>query len=295
MTMRTKASVSVMRVQCDPGRVAWTAEPERRTVGPSHPDEVFGSHPGDSFSQEARRWTNRGPAGPSCAHRRVPLHTRLTWGHVLYQPGHRRFEVEEPAALLAELCRHLPATIVTHTVDGFRATILPMLFDPEDGPYGTLRGHWARGNPQWRDVGEDTLALAIFDGPDAYVSPSWYAEKRLTGKVVPTWNYITVQAQGHLGLRHEPEWLLAHVRRLVDRHEQGRQDPWSLDDAPTDYVETQVRAIVGFELRIERLEAKRKLSQNRSADDIAGTIVGLGSASPRERAVADSMLERTKG
>ena len=151
---------------------------------------------------------------------------------VLYQPGHRKFEVEDPAALLDELCRHVPGTLVTQAAEGFRASILPMLFDPEDGPLGTLRGHVARGNPQWRDVGHETHGLAIFDGPDAYVSPTWYAEKRVTGKVVPTWNYITVQARGLLTVWHEPEWLLAQVRRLVDHHEQQRPDPWSIDDTP---------------------------------------------------------------
>lgn len=212
---------------------------------------------------------------------------------MLYQPAHRKFEVGDPAALLAELCRAEPANLVTHTADGFRATILPMLFDSEDGPYGTLRGHMARGNPQWRDVGEDTLGLAIFDGPDAYISPTWYPEKRFSGKVVPTWNYVTVHAQGLLTLRHEPEWLMEHVRRLVDRHEQVRSDPWSLDDAPPDYLESQVRAIVGLELRIDRLEAKRKLGQNRSDADIEGTIAGLSSGAPEEQAVAASILEDT--
>ena len=214
---------------------------------------------------------------------------------VLYQPGHRKFEVEDPAALLEELCRHVPATLVTHTAAGFRASILPMLFDPEDGPFGTLRGHLARGNPQWREVGDDTDGLAILDGPDAYVSPTWYAEKRVTGKVVPTWNYITVQAQGNLRIRDEPGWLLAHVRRLVDRHEQPRPDPWSIDDAPDGYIETQARAIVGLELRIDRLEAKRKLSQNRNEADIAGTIAGLRSGGPREQAVAASMTDQETG
>ncbi len=211
---------------------------------------------------------------------------------MLYQPGHRRFEVEDPAALLGELCRHVPGTLVTHPAEEFRASILPMLFDPEDGPLGTLRGHLARGNPQWRDVRNETYSLAIFDGPDAYVSPAWYEEKRVTGRVVPTWNYITVQAQGVLTLRHEPEWLVAHVRRLVDRHEQQRADPWSTDDAPDGYIETQARAIVGLELRINRLEAKRKLSQNRSGADIAGTIAGLSSGTPAEQAIAASMREQ---
>lgn len=205
--------------------------------------------------------------------------------------------MSDPAALLDALCRHVPATLVTLGPDGFRASILPMLFEPGDGEHGTLRGHLARGNLQWREVeaalatGEERAgaALAIFDGPDAYVSPSWYEEKRLTGKVVPTWNYVTVQAQGRLTLHHEPEWLLPHVRRLVDRHEAGRDDPWSVDDAPEGYVEGQARAIVGVQLRIETLEAKRKLSQNRSQADIAGTIEGLAGGTPAERAVAAEM------
>jgi transcriptional regulator len=168
-----------------------------------------------------------------------------------------------------------------------------MLFDPEDGPSGTLRGHLARANPQWREIDPSVEALAIFDGPDAYVSPAWYEEKRLTGKVVPTWNYVTVLAHGPVTLHHEPEWLLPHVRRLVERHEAARTEPWSLDDAPEAYVETQVRAIVGLELRITRLEAKRKLTQNRSEADFEGTIAGLAAGSPRERAVAAEMRRET--
>jgi len=195
----------------------------------------------------------------------------------------------DPAALLAELAAHVPATLVTLGAEGLRASILPMLFDPEDGDHGTLRGHLARPNPQWRDMNADIEALAIFDGPDAYISPAWYEEKRLTGKVVPTWNYSTVQARGSLFLRREAEWLVAHVRRLVERHEADRQQPWSIDDAPAGYIQTQARAIVGLELRISRLEAKRKLSQNRSAEDFQGVIAALSEGSPSERAVADDM------
>jgi transcriptional regulator len=207
----------------------------------------------------------------------------------MYQPSHGRFAIADPAALLAELVRQVPATLVTLSEDGLRASILPMLFDPDDGEHGTLRGHLARPNPQWRDAGSDSEALAIFDGPDAYVSPALYEEKRLTGKVVPTWNYVTMLAHGTLVARPEPEWLLPHVRRLVERHEAGRREPWSIDDAPDGYVETMVRAIVGLELRITRLEAKRKLSQNRSAADIEGVIAGLAGGSPRDRAIAAEM------
>ena len=215
----------------------------------------------------------------------------------MYQPAHRKFEVDDPAAVLAQLCAVVPATLVTYGPDGFRASILPMLFDPGDRDHGTLRGHLARGNPQWREI-EASIAdsgtaagecLAIFDGPDAYISPAWYEEKRLTGKVVPTWNYVTVQAHGTITTIHDPDWLIPHVGRLVDRHEGARAEPWALTDAPEDYVRTQARAIVGLELRITRLEAKAKLSQNRSEADIAGAIEGLKGGTPQEQAVAERM------
>jgi transcriptional regulator len=211
----------------------------------------------------------------------------------MYQPGHRRFEVPNPAAWLAELAAVVPATLVTLSAGELRASILPMLFDPDDGPHGTLRGHLARPNPQWRDVTTEVEALAIFDGPDTYISPAFYEAKRLTGQVVPTWNYTTVHVRGPLVARAEPEWLLAHVRRLVERHEAGRTEPWSVDDAPPGYVETQVRAIVGLELRISRIDVKRKLSQNRSAADIEGVIDGLSAGSQRDQAVANEMRRET--
>jgi transcriptional regulator len=160
-----------------------------------------------------------------------------------------------------------------------------------------MRGHLARGNPQWREIeasinaGRDGAgeALVIFDGPDAYISPAWYMEKRLSGKVVPTWNYVTVQAHGTITTIHDLEWLIPHVGLLVARHEAARPDPWALTDAPDDYIHTQARAIVGLELRISRLEAKAKLSQNRSDADIEGTISGLNAGSATERAVAERM------
>ena len=207
----------------------------------------------------------------------------------MYQPAHGRFRAADPARLLAELCATRPATLVSVGPDGLRASVLPMLFDPQAGPHGTLRGHLARANPQWRDVSSEIEAMAIFDGADAYVSPAWYEEKRLTGKVVPTWNYTTVLAHGRLVIRREPEWLLANVRGLVDRHEAGRAQPWSTDDAPAGYVETQARAIVGIELQITRLEAKRKLSQNRSTPDVEGVIAGLDRGSALEQTVAADM------
>jgi transcriptional regulator len=209
----------------------------------------------------------------------------------MYQPAHGRFALDNPSALLGELSAVVPATLVTAGPEGMRTTILPMLFDPADGEHGTLRGHVARGNPHWREVADDggTEAIAIFNGPDAYISPAWYEEKRLTGKVVPTWNYTTVVAHGRLTLHHEPDWLIPHVRRLVERHEAARDEPWSVDDAPADFVTLQAKAIVGLELHIERIDAKRKLTQNRSQADFDGVVEALSGGSSHERAVAAEM------
>ena len=207
----------------------------------------------------------------------------------MYQPAHGKFVVADPAGLLAEASALGPATLVSNGPAGFRTTVLPMLFDPDAGKLGVLRAHLARGNPHWRELEVDGRVIAIFNGADAYVTPSWYEEKRLTGKVVPTWNYSTVVVHGSVILRDEPDWLLAHVRRLVDRHEAAFAEPWSIDDAPDGYVETQAKAIVGIELMVERIDAKRKLSQNRSEEDIAGTIAGLSAGTPREREVAREM------
>jgi transcriptional regulator len=207
----------------------------------------------------------------------------------VYQPAHGRFVAPDPAAILAELCATVPATLVTINTEGLRATMLPMLYDVHDGPHGTLRGHLARGNPQWRTLAPGNEALVMYNGPEAYITPSWYDEKRRTGKVVPTWNYVTVQARGTIDLRHEKDWLVAHVRRLVDRHEAAREQPWSIDDAPDGFIESQARAIVGVEVRITVLDVKRKLSQNRSAEDIAGVIHGLSEGDARQRTMAEEM------
>jgi len=212
----------------------------------------------------------------------------------MYQPAHGKFVVEDAAALLAELCASFPATLVTTSTDGsLRASILPMLFEPDSGAHGVLRGHLAKPNEQWRDARPGAEAIAIFNAADAYVSPAWYEEKRRTGRVVPTWNYSTVVVHGELIPHDDPEWLVAHVRRLVDRHEAGRSDPWSVDDAPEGYIAGQAKGIVGLELVVGRIDAKRKLLQNRSQADISGAIEGLSAGTPREQAVADDMREAT--
>lgn len=207
----------------------------------------------------------------------------------MYQPSHERFLVDDAAGSLAELAAAVPATLVTLSSDGLVASILPMVFHPSEGANGILRGHLARGNPQWRDISPDIAALVILDGPDSYITPAFYETKRATGKDVPTWNYTTVQARGTLTVHHESEWLLPHLRALVDRQEAGRPEPWSVDDPPEGYIATQARAIVGLEMAITSIEAKRKLSQNRIAVEFGGVIAGLSTGSPREQAVATEM------
>src|SRR5919202_3080679 len=201
----------------------------------------------------------------------------------MYVPAAFAMSDEEVRALLA---RHGAADLVTSTSQGLLATMLPFVFDPDAGERGALLGHVARNNPQWREAvtGE---ALVIVRGPDAYVSPSWYVSKAEHGRVVPTWNYVTAHVYGRLVVHDDATWVEALVRRLTEKHEGGRVHPWSVDDAPARFVEGQLRAIVGVELLITRIEAKAKLSQNRPEADVAGVIAGLDARG--ERATADAV------
>jgi transcriptional regulator len=205
---------------------------------------------------------------------------------VLYQPAHGRFRAPDAEQELARLAASAPATLVTLSTGGLVASVLPMVFDA--GSH-VLRGHLARANPQWRDISPAVQALALFDGPESYVTPAWYETKRRTGKDVPTWNYVTLQVRGSITLHEDEAWLLEHLRALVDRQEEGRPEPWSIDDPPEGYIATNAKAIVGLELAITAIEAKRKLSQNRLAIDFDGVVDGLGLGSERERAVAAEM------
>jgi transcriptional regulator len=143
----------------------------------------------------------------------------------------------------------------------------PVVLDTSIGPLGQLRCHVARANPQWRDSDFTKPAIAMFMGPDAYVSPSWYPSKHEHGKAVPTWNYITVCARGRVEVYDDRDALLAHVKELTELHEGAFAEPWQVSDAPADYLERQLKGIVGFRIDIEALEGKKKLSQNRSAED----------------------------
>jgi len=165
------------------------------------------------------------------------------------------------------------ATLITNTAAGLIASHVPMLLNPEPAPYGTLIGHLARPNPQARGaIGE---ALAIFQGPEAYITPSWYATKRETGKVVPTWNYVAIHAYGSVEFFDDRERLRDVVTRLTERQETQRAEPWGVTDAPADFVDMMLKGIVGFVLPITRLEGKWKMSQNRPAEDRAGVVAGL--------------------
>jgi transcriptional regulator len=165
------------------------------------------------------------------------------------------------------------ATLVTITQDGLIASHIPLLLNPEPAPYGTLLGHLARPNPQARGaIGE---ALAIFHGPDAYITPSWYATKRETGKVVPTWNYVAIHAAGPIEFFDDTDRLLDIVTRLTEKQEAGRTAPWAVSDAPANFVQGMLKGIVGFAIPLTRLEGKWKMSQNRPAEDRVGVVAGL--------------------
>ena len=211
----------------------------------------------------------------------------------MYVPVHFR---EERVPVLHEAMRHSGlATLVTSGKDGFEASHVPLLLDPDPAPLGTLRGHVARGNPQARGAGSEVEALAILMGPEAYVSPSWYPTKAETGRVVPTWNYVVVHAHGRLRFFEDPERLLELVSGLTEAHEGGRARPWSVRDAPEEYIRAQLKGIVGFELSIARLEGKWKLSQNRSARDRAGVVEGLTREGRESATAVAGLMKATAG
>ena len=202
------------------------------------------------------------------------------------------FQEARVPVLHALIRRHGLAVLVTMGPDGLTADHIPMELDPEPPPLGTLRGHVARANPVWRTASRDVEALAIFQGPDHYVSPAWYPTKRETGKVVPTWNYAVVHAHGPLRIVEEAAWLRRLVEQLTNRFEAGRAQPWHVTDAPEDFVATQLKAIVGIELPLTRLRGKWKVSQNRMAADRSGVVEGLRALdNPGSRVVADLVAE----
>ena len=209
----------------------------------------------------------------------------------MYLPKH--FAASEAQA--RELLEGIRAAdLITPTGDGLFATFLPLLHDGSAGQYGSLLGHVARKNDHWR-LRPTAESLVIVHGPDAYISPGWYASKHEHGRVVPTWNYLTAHIYGELVVHDDPVWLESLIRRLTDRHEAHEPNPWSVDDAPRTYVEAQLEAIVGLELRITSLRAKAKLGLNRSSEDVNGVVEGLRSAGGDELAGATIRGRRDRG
>lgn len=181
-------------------------------------------------------------------------------------------------------------TLISQGNDGLIASHLPLLLAENEGEFGTLYGHLARANPHCSALTGPQETLAIFPGPDAYITPSWYPAKKEHGKVVPTWNYTAVHAYGQAQLIEDPQRLRALLGHLTDRHEQQREYPWSIEDAPDDFIEGILKAIVGFALPIRTLEGKWKLGQNRSQADFWSVRSGLTeSLDPVDHALAEQM------
>jgi transcriptional regulator len=191
----------------------------------------------------------------------------------MYLPTH--FGETRPEALQQLLRTHPLGLLTTLGPHGLEANALPFLLDPEPAPLGTLVGHVARANPVWRETRTDVEALVVFQGPQAYVSPGWYPSKAETGKVVPTWNYVMVQARGRLRVIDDVHAARALVTRLTERHEAAQARPWGVSDAPADYIDAMLRAIICIEIPLSSLIGKYKLSQNRPAADREGVVQAL--------------------
>jgi transcriptional regulator len=206
----------------------------------------------------------------------------------MYLP--RQFEQGDAEALRRLMHEHPLACIVRQGPDGLAADHVPLVFDPAAGPHGVLRGHLARANPLWREA-DGAPVLAVFQGPQAYVSPSWYPGKAEHHKVVPTWNYAVVHAGGTLRARADAAWLHEFVSRLTLRHEAGRATPWAVSDAPADYVAQMLEAIVGIEIEVATLVGKWKLSQNRGLADRDAVAAALESEPGQAAAAARLMRD----
>jgi transcriptional regulator len=191
----------------------------------------------------------------------------------MYLPKH--FEERDPERLRRFIERHPLGSLVTATESGLDANHIPFLFADTGSAAGTLHGHIARANPLWREAVADATALVIFRGPDSFISPTWYPSKRENPRVVPTWNYAVVHAHGVLRCVDDPAWVRSHVEALTREHEGRRDAPWAVTDAPADFIEKMVAAVVGIEISITRLVGKWKIGQNRSTSDRVGVVEAL--------------------
>ena len=183
----------------------------------------------------------------------------------MYFPSH--FEESQPEALHGFIVEHPLGVLVTHNREGLDANHLPFELDANGGKHGILRAHVARNNPVWQSIGNGAEVLVVFRAEEAYISPNWYPSKQETHKQVPTWNYRVVHAHGRITIHDEEKYVRGVVARLTRRHEAGQPTPWKMGDAPQDYIDTMLKAIVGIEIEITRLVGKFKLSQNRTVCD----------------------------
>lgn len=195
------------------------------------------------------------------------------------------FTVTEPEKVEAMLAGLRFGALVTHGPQGLTSTAMPWIYDPAAR---VLRGHMSRANPQ-RERHDGSDVMALFFGPNAYVTPNWYPSKKLHGKVAPTWNYETVQVHGPMRWIDDPDWILANVTELTDRFEAERDQDWKVTDAPADYVERLVRGVVGVEITVARVDAKQKFSQNREEDRTAVIEGLLATGDPADRMLAERM------
>lgn len=207
----------------------------------------------------------------------------------MYLPVH--FEEARPEVLAAAMRAHPLGLLCRNGPQGLAADSIPFLLDTTIEPHGTLRAHVARANPLWRELADGDEVLVVFQGPQHYITPGWYETKRETGKVVPTWNYVMVQARGRIVIHDEMAFIDRQVRALTETHEAGRARAWAVDDAPDAFIQQQMRAIVGIEIAITQLTGKWKVSQNRPVADRAGVVAGLATerdadAAPMQAEVA---------
>jgi transcriptional regulator len=209
----------------------------------------------------------------------------------MYVPRHF---AETRVEVLHGLIRRYPlGTLIVAGSDGLDATHVPFEIAPEPAPFGTLRCHVARANPVWRQLRADRQVLVVFQGEQGYVSPSWYLAKQEHGKVVPTWDYVAVHAYGVARAVHDAAWLRQMVEDLTNRHEHGRAEPWRVSDAPAEYVEKLLAAIVGVEIPVTQLIGKSKLSQNRSVADRQGVVAGLERDGGQAQAEVAALIKNT--
>jgi transcriptional regulator len=207
----------------------------------------------------------------------------------MYIPKH--FE-EQSVEVMHELIRARPlATLVTLSSCGLNANHIPLHVSTEPAPFGTLRGHVARSNPVWTDLVNDVEALAVFHGPDTYITPTWYATKKETGKVVPTWNYAVVHAYGSLRIIDDASWLRAQLEILTAHNEAAFPKQWAVSDAPHDFTDKLIGAIVGIEIVITKLSGKWKVSQNQPAQNQASIIQGLNASGVRDASPMADLVE----